>query len=63
MKNAIFQTPVCQLKELNNLFIELTEKNCNQHCKHCYINFPLNKNIKDHIVEIGDKKYLEALGV
>lgn len=49
MKNAIFQTPVCQLKELNNLFIELTEKNCNQHCKHCYINFPLNKNIKDFI--------------
>lgn len=26
MKNTIFQTPVCQLKELNNLFIELTEK-------------------------------------
>ena len=23
----------------------------------------LNKNIKDHIVEIGDKKYLEVLGV
>lgn len=23
----------------------------------------LNKNIKDHIIEIGDKKYLEALGV
>lgn len=49
MKNTIFQTPVCQLKELNNLFIELTEKNCNQHCKHCYIDFPLSKNIKDFI--------------
>ena len=49
MKNAIFQTPICQLKELNNLFIELTEKNCNQHCKHCYIDFPLSKNIKDFI--------------
>jgi len=49
MKNAIFQTPVCKLKELNNLFIELTGKNCNQHCKHCYIDFPLNKNIKDFI--------------
>ena len=46
MKNAIFQTPACKLKELNNLFIELTEKNCNQHCKHCYIDFPLSKNIK-----------------
>ena len=49
MKNTVFQTPVCQLKELNNLFIELTAKNCNQHCRHCYIDFPLNKNIKDFI--------------
>lgn len=49
MKNAIFQTPTCTLKELNNLFIELTEKCCNQHCKHCYIDFPLSKNIKDFI--------------
>lgn len=49
MTNAIFQTPVCKLKELNNLFIELTEKNCNQHCKHCYIDFPLSKNVKDFI--------------
>ena len=49
MTNAICQTPVCQLKELNNLFIELTAKNCNQHCKHCYIDFPLNKNVKDFI--------------
>ena len=49
MTNTIFQTPACQLKELNNLFIELTAKNCNQHCKHCYIDFPLNKNVKDFI--------------
>mgnify|MGYP000984297029 FL=1 len=49
MKNTIFQTPACQLKELNNLFIELTEKNCNQHCRHCYIDFPLSKSVKDFI--------------
>lgn len=49
MKSTIYQAPVCELKELNNLFIELTEKNCNQHCKHCYIDFPLSKNIKDFI--------------
>ena len=49
MKNTIFQTPVCQLIELNNLFIELTEKNCNQHCRHCYIDFPLSKSVKDFI--------------
>lgn len=49
MKSTIWQAPVCELNELNNLFIELTAKNCNQRCKHCYIDFPLNKNIKDFI--------------
>ena len=47
--NNLYQSTVCELKELNNLFIELTEKNCNQRCKHCYIDFPLNKNVKDFI--------------
>lgn len=37
------------LSELNNLFIELTAKNCNQQCKHCYIDFPISKNVKDFI--------------
>lgn len=45
----LFQAQTCQLKELNNLFIELTAKNCNQRCKHCYIDFPLYKNVKDFI--------------
>ena len=49
MKNTIYQSPICELKELNNLFIELTAKSCNQRCKHCYIDFPLSKNIKDFI--------------
>ena len=46
---SLYTAPVCTLKELNNLFIELTEKNCNQRCKHCYIDFPLSKNVKDFI--------------
>lgn len=46
---SIFSAPVVELAELNNLFIELTAKNCNQRCKHCYIDFPLSKNIKDFI--------------
>lgn len=45
----LFQAQTCQLKELNNLFIELTAKNCNQRCKHCYLDFPLSKNVKDFI--------------
>lgn len=45
----IFSAPVVQMAELNNLFIELSAKNCNQRCKHCYINFPMNKNVKDFI--------------
>jgi MoaA/NifB/PqqE/SkfB family radical SAM enzyme len=49
MINAICKAPTSELKELNNLFIELTEKNCTQRCKHCYIDFPLSKNVKDFI--------------
>ncbi len=45
----IYTAPACELKNFNNLFIELTAKNCNQRCKHCYIDFPLNKNVKDFI--------------
>jgi len=47
--NTIFSAPVADLTELNSIFIELTAKNCNQRCKHCYIDFPLSKNIKDFI--------------
>lgn len=46
---SIFSAPVVQMAELNNLFIELTAKNCNQRCKHCYINFPMSKKVKDFI--------------
>ena len=49
MTTTIFQAPVCNLKTLDNLFIELTAKNCNQRCKHCYIDFPFSKNVKDFI--------------
>lgn len=47
--NNIFSAPVSVLTELNNLFIELTAKNCNQRCKHCYIDFPISKQVKDFI--------------
>lgn len=53
----IYTAPIYKLDELNNLFIELTAKNCNQRCKSCYINFgvtngfcgSLHKTIKDFI--------------
>lgn len=38
-----------KLIAMKNLFIEMTEYNCNQRCKHCYIDFPLKKNIQDFI--------------
>ena len=47
------------MKDFSNLFIELTAKNCNQRCKHCYIDFPLNKNIKDFIPIDVIKKAIE----
>lgn len=46
----IFTAPVYNLKELNNIFIELTAQNCNQRCKNCYLNLPSSsKKIKDFI--------------
>ena len=42
---SIYTAPIYKLKELNNIFIELTAKNCNQKCKHCYIDFGINKNM------------------
>lgn len=49
MRSNIYQPKVIHLKSLNNLFIELTAKNCNQHCKHCYIDFPQYKKEIDFI--------------
>ena len=46
---TLYSIKKSELKELNNLFIELTAKNCNQHCKHCYIDFPFSKAPKDFI--------------
>ncbi len=37
------------MKAFKNLFIELTAKNCNMRCRHCFIDFPLSKNVKDFI--------------
>lgn len=58
MNNGIYTAPVYKLNELNNLFIELTAKNCNQRCSKCYIDFPLSKNLKDYI---GTEKIKDAL--
>lgn len=47
--SSIFVPQVCELEELNHLFIEMTQKNCNQRCRKCYIDFPLTKSVKDFI--------------
>lgn len=46
---SICTAPVYKLENLNNLFLELTAKNCNQRCSGCYINFPVSKNVKDFL--------------
>ena len=57
--NNLYQSQICRLKALNNLFIELTAKNCNLRCKNCYIDFPISKNVKDFIDENVIKEALE----
>lgn len=49
MTTTILKAPTCIMEKFENLFIEMTAKNCNQRCKHCYIDFPITKNIKDFI--------------
>lgn len=49
MKVNTYQAEVAVMKELKNLFIEMTAKNCNMHCKHCYIDFPKYKKVEDYI--------------
>lgn len=49
MKSNTYQSEVVNMKELNHLFIEMTAKSCNQHCKQCYIDFPMYKKISDFI--------------
>jgi uncharacterized Fe-S cluster-containing radical SAM superfamily protein len=46
---SICTSPISELKELKNIFIELTAKNCNKRCRECFIKFPLTKNVKDFI--------------
>ncbi len=49
MQNSILMAPNIEIKELNSVFIEMTAKNCNLKCKHCYIDFKDSKKIKDFI--------------
>ena len=58
---SICVSPISELKELNDVFIELTEKNCNKRCKECFINFPFSKSVKDFIKLDLVKKSLEQL--
>lgn len=53
MNTIIRQSNISSLKSFDNLFIEMTSKCCEQKCKHCYIDFPQFKKVKDFIdVEI-----------
>lgn len=55
----ICTAPIYKLEAFNNLFIELTSKNCNQRCKSCYIDFPISKSVKDFISIDRIKEALE----
>ena len=49
IKNSILTAPSIEISDFNSLFIEMTGKNCNLKCKHCYIDFKDSKKIKDFI--------------
>ena len=49
MRTNTYQAEVITMKNLKNLFIEMTAQNCNMRCKHCYIDFPKYKKVEDYI--------------
>lgn len=59
MGTTILTAPKVELKSFDNLFIELTNQNCNLKCKHCYISFDPYKKIKDFISVEEIKKAIE----
>lgn len=72
MNNAIVKAPVILMRELNSVFIEMTQKNCNLRCSHCYLDFP-QKSVKDfisvervksilHQIKNSDVKYIHLTG-
>lgn len=43
-------TPLsCKMERFDNLFVELTAKNCNKRCKTCYLSLPYKKQVNDFI--------------
>ena len=58
---TIYSSPVCELTELKDIFIELTAKNCNTRCRHCYIDFPFTRTVNDFIKTDTVKTALEQI--
>lgn len=46
---AIMTSPKSELVSFDSLFIEMSMKSCNLKCKHCYIDFKNEKNVKNFI--------------
>lgn len=61
MQNSILTAPSTEIKDFSSLFIEMTGKNCNLKCKHCYIDFKENKKVKDFIPIDKIKQALASL--
>lgn len=48
MENTVIKAPCVTLNKIDSVFIELTARNCNLNCPHCYIDFT-GKKVKDFI--------------
>ena len=49
-QQMLFMTPPkVELKELKNLFFQLSSKTCNLNCKYCYLEHNSNKNEADFL--------------
>ena len=60
MNKMIIKAPAVTMEKMESLFIEMTGKNCNLRCKHCYIDFA-DKQVKDYIPFETVKNTLENI--
>ena len=58
---TIMTSPKSEIVEFSDLFIEMSKKTCNLKCKHCYIDFSKEKNIKNFIPVEKIKESLHEL--
>ena len=61
MNTTVRKSQIATMKSFDNLFIEMSDKHCNQKCKNCYIDFPQFRKVENFIKIETIEKALKEL--